>query len=78
MVYVEVIGQPIIILNSVKVAKDLLDKRSLIYSNRPRLVSISVYSLFQAVEFDCHIDNGRAVSLMIAYRRFTISNGVRH
>jgi hypothetical protein len=32
-----VLGQPIIILNSLDVATDLLDKRSRIYSDRPNL-----------------------------------------
>ena len=39
IIYVEVFGKPMVIINSVKIAKDLLDKRSLIYSDRPRLVS---------------------------------------
>ncbi|KAI0917772.1 hypothetical protein AcV7_007098 [Taiwanofungus camphoratus] len=38
IVQLDVFGQPIVILNSTKVAKDLLDKRSLIYSDRPRMV----------------------------------------
>ncbi|KAJ7982966.1 cytochrome P450 [Mycena polygramma] len=37
-VYVNVLGQPIIILGSLKAAHDLLSERSAIYSSRPRLV----------------------------------------
>ncbi|KAJ6545762.1 cytochrome P450 [Mycena capillaripes] len=37
-VYFRVLGQPIIILGSLKAAHDLLNQRSAIYSSRPRLV----------------------------------------
>ncbi|KAF7375521.1 putative monooxygenase [Mycena sanguinolenta] len=35
IVYVDALGQPIIVINSAKVANDLLDKRGSIYSDRP-------------------------------------------
>jgi hypothetical protein len=35
VVYLSVLGQPIVILNSLKAVKDLLDQRSSIYSDRP-------------------------------------------
>lgn len=35
LVYLNVAGQPIIVLNSHKVAADLLDRRASIYSDRP-------------------------------------------
>ncbi|EMD35670.1 hypothetical protein CERSUDRAFT_85632 [Gelatoporia subvermispora B] len=38
IIHVDVFNQPIIIINSSKIAKDLLDKRSSIYSDRPHLV----------------------------------------
>ncbi|KAJ7909515.1 cytochrome P450 [Mycena leptocephala] len=38
-VYIQVLGQPIVILGSLTAAHDLLNKRSIIYSSRPRLVS---------------------------------------
>ncbi len=38
IVYVSLFGQPMIILNSPKVATEMLDKKSAIYSDRPRLV----------------------------------------
>lgn len=36
--YLEVLGQPLVVLNSYSACKDLLEKRSRIYSSRPRLV----------------------------------------
>jgi len=39
--YLKVLGQPLIILNSHKACKDLLEKRGSIYSSRPRLVLLS-------------------------------------
>jgi len=36
LIYITAAGQPIIVLNSHKVAADLLDRRSGIYSDRPR------------------------------------------
>ena len=38
LVYINVAGQDIVILNSHKVAADLLDRRGPIYSNRPRWI----------------------------------------
>ena len=37
LVYLQVLGHRFVFANSYKTAIDLLDKRSLIYSNRPRL-----------------------------------------
>lgn len=42
VIYVNVLGQPIIILNSVQAAVDLLDKRGANYSDRPRFVLFEV------------------------------------
>ena len=39
--YLEVLGQPLVVLNSYEACKDLLEKRSAIYSSRPRLVLLS-------------------------------------
>lgn len=39
--YLEVLGQPLIVLNSYTACKDLLEKRGSIYSSRPRLVLLS-------------------------------------
>ncbi|KAI0311890.1 cytochrome P450 [Amylostereum chailletii] len=38
LVYLNVLGQSTIVINSQKIASDLLDKKSSIYSSRPRLV----------------------------------------
>ncbi|KAF8898066.1 cytochrome P450 [Gymnopilus junonius] len=38
IIQVNILGQPILIINSTRVAKELLDKRSAIYSDRPRFV----------------------------------------
>ncbi|KJA13410.1 hypothetical protein HYPSUDRAFT_220871 [Hypholoma sublateritium FD-334 SS-4] len=35
IIYLNIIGQPVVVVNSSKIAKDLLDKRSSIYSDRP-------------------------------------------
>ena len=43
--HLNVLGQSIIVLNNGKTASDLLDKRSAIYSSRPRLVSDYVLGL---------------------------------
>lgn len=37
MIYFHVLGQEVVVLNSVAIAHDLLDKRSSIYSYRPFL-----------------------------------------
>ncbi|KAF9470940.1 putative monooxygenase [Pholiota conissans] len=36
--HLDVLGKPIVVINSVKIAKDLLDKRSSIYSDRPHAI----------------------------------------
>ncbi|KAH6912002.1 cytochrome P450 [Coprinopsis sp. MPI-PUGE-AT-0042] len=41
VVYVQIFKQPMIILDSLQAARDLLDKRSAIYSDRPRFVLLS-------------------------------------
>ena len=35
MVYIEMLGTPVLIINSSTIANDLLDKRSAIYSDKP-------------------------------------------
>ena len=39
--YLEVLGQPLVVLNSYTACKDLLEQRGGIYSSRPRLVLLS-------------------------------------
>lgn len=43
LVYVNVAGQPVIILNNQKVATDLLDRRADIYSDRPNIIVASEF-----------------------------------
>lgn len=38
MVYLNTLGQPIIVFNSLKPASELLDRRANIYSDRPRMM----------------------------------------
>ena len=40
VIYLSIIGRPIIVLNSAEAARDLMDKRSSNYSDRPRIVVI--------------------------------------
>jgi hypothetical protein len=41
LIYFHLLGQPMIVLSSLDVARDLMDKRSSIYSDRPRFVLFS-------------------------------------
>lgn len=41
VVYINLLGQPMLILNSLEACQDLLDKRSAKYSDRPRLVMVN-------------------------------------
>uniref|UniRef100_A0A8H8CJB8 Cytochrome P450 n=1 Tax=Psilocybe cubensis TaxID=181762 RepID=A0A8H8CJB8_PSICU len=41
IVHISVFGQPMLVLNSLQAARDLLDRRSSIYSDRPRFVLLS-------------------------------------
>lgn len=43
IIYVNLLGQPVIVLNSVKSAVDLLDKKGAIYSDRPPFVLLEAY-----------------------------------
>ena len=40
VVYLNALGQPMIILNSHRACMDLLEKRSIVYSDRPRFVML--------------------------------------
>jgi hypothetical protein len=44
LIYLNIAGQPMIILNSQKVAADLLDRRASKYSDRPPLIVASEMS----------------------------------
>ena len=43
LMYISVFGQGILVINSQRVAVDLLEKRSSIYSDRPRYISMSEF-----------------------------------
>ncbi|KAH9170566.1 hypothetical protein EDB89DRAFT_1977337 [Lactarius sanguifluus] len=38
VMYLSALGQPILVLNSLKAASELLDRRANIYSGRPRMI----------------------------------------
>ena len=38
LIYMDIMGQSVVVINSLKIANDLLDKRSNIYSDRPKIV----------------------------------------
>ena len=47
VIYLKIFGQSVVILHSLQAARDLLDKRSSIYSDRPRFVLLSeLYASF--------------------------------
>jgi hypothetical protein len=48
IIYIHLLGQPMIILSSEETVRDLMDKRSSIYSDRPRFVLSS--ELFVALD----------------------------
>ena len=53
VMHLKVLNQNIIILNSVKAASELLDKRGALYSDRPRFIVFEMYvSLFQFAPFN--------------------------
>ena len=43
VMYLDVLGQPMVVLGSYKVARELLDKRSANYSDRPRSIMAQLY-----------------------------------
>lgn len=54
MVYMTILGRETVVLNSLTVAQDLLDKRSAIYSDRPRSILIpEMYVVSSSVLWEC-------------------------
>lgn len=49
LVYVEALGNRILVLNTIEAANDLLVKRATFYSNRPTLVMLGELMDFQEV-----------------------------
>ena len=55
VVYLHVLGQSIIILNTPEAAGDLMDKRGSIYSDKPSFVMVGELWVFPFVSF-CHVN----------------------
>ncbi|THU90783.1 cytochrome P450 [Dendrothele bispora CBS 962.96] len=57
IIYLNICGTSIVVVNSLEVADDLFDKRSSIYSNRPRMTMVNELdvSAFFIAGFDWHI-----------------------
>lgn len=51
VMYLHVLGKPIVVLNSVKAAVELLDQRSANYSDRPRFVVMEIMGWARALAF---------------------------
>ncbi|KAI9454069.1 cytochrome P450 [Lactarius psammicola] len=58
VMYLNALGQPIIVLNSLKAAAELLDRRAAIYSGRPRLImALEIISGSLIFAFLSHVDD---------------------
>ncbi|KAJ6477534.1 putative monooxygenase [Mycena sanguinolenta] len=66
IVYMEALGQPIIVINSAKVANDLLDKRGSIYSDRPILTMASLIEATRSFALLSYNKNWRQQRKMVA------------
>jgi len=53
VMHVKIFGQSMVILHSLQAARDLLDKRSSIYSDRPRFVLLSELYVFPSFHLSC-------------------------
>ncbi|KAF7348413.1 hypothetical protein MSAN_01795500 [Mycena sanguinolenta] len=66
IMHVQVFGQHILILNSVKVATELLEKRSILYSDRSTIPMIPLMTWDFGFAFMPHTDEWREVDLFIS------------
>ncbi|KAF7375449.1 putative monooxygenase [Mycena sanguinolenta] len=66
IVYVDALGQPLFIINSAKIARDLLDKRSSIYSDRPSLTMATLSGGAGILGFQSYNKNWRQQRKIIA------------
>ncbi|KAF7373962.1 putative monooxygenase [Mycena sanguinolenta] len=66
IVYVDALGQPLFIINSAKVARDLLDKRSSISSDRPSLPMAILSGCAEGLGFQSYNENWRQQRKIIA------------
>jgi hypothetical protein len=51
MVYIRLFQQPVLILNSLRAAREILEQRGAIYSDRPRFVLFSELCVWLAKHF---------------------------
>lgn len=58
VIYLEVFGSPLIVLNSVKASTELFEKRSANYADRPPMVSLFFAFLYPSSELFC-LDHGQ-------------------
>jgi hypothetical protein len=58
MIYLEALGRPLLIINDISIAQDLLEKRSTSYSSRyaspSACITASVFMLLQAQDNNAH------------------------
>ncbi|KAJ7468475.1 putative monooxygenase [Mycena latifolia] len=66
VVYLDVVGQPLVILNSAEVARDLLDRRSSIYSDRPSLTMATLSGYGESLVLQSYGENWRHQRKFIA------------
>ncbi|KAJ6477564.1 putative monooxygenase [Mycena sanguinolenta] len=66
IVYVDALGQPLFIINSAKVAIDLLDKRSSIYSDRPSFMMATLSASAEGLALQPYNENWRQQRKIIA------------
>ncbi|KAJ6477642.1 putative monooxygenase [Mycena sanguinolenta] len=66
IVYVDALGQPLFIINSAKVANDLLDKRSSIYSDRPSLTMATLSGTAHGFGTQSYNENWRQQRKIVA------------
>ena len=59
--HVKIFGQSMVVLHSLQAARDLLDKRSSIYSDRPRFVLLSELHVFPSFHLSCVFANRGSV-----------------
>jgi hypothetical protein len=57
VIHVKIFAQSMVILHSLQAARDLLDKRSSIYSDRPRFVLLSELYVFPSLHLSCVFAN---------------------
>ncbi|PPQ70818.1 hypothetical protein CVT24_001035 [Panaeolus cyanescens] len=73
IIHIDALGQPIIVINSAKVAQDLLDNRSTIYSDRPVLQMASLCGYARSFTLIPYGEEWRKQRRILA-QEFTLSN----